>query len=464
MSKSIQYFDGGGEFDPNAGRQELYDTRWANYLKAFEQSNTKFKLGDARASFDKQFNEDWAKGEQERRLKFNADQAAKKYEASKKAFWDAANAMTPDDTLSHPSDTEMNALDNTMQQGAQDAIAQRLNQKKAQQSSDYWTNIAKQNGFTDMEAVKKWQAENGLAADGKFGSKSKAKWDELQTAKQTTSSESSESSEDSWFAPINYYNSFKKYASNPITLRSTGELLGDLTYRNAWKTTKEGLSGLWNAGKEFFGGFFQDGGNINYYQQGGNMNNEQELQKAFMAFLIEDAAAQGVQIQSEQDLKAYAEQLGEEGLKAKYQEFMQKMQGGVKAKLGAKLNYIRKIKGNCPEGEELVYMKEGGRVCAKCMRKAQDGTKTPEKPKNAVQKFKDKKKKPTTPLPTKYDGVKHEKLAELHAFKKASPAQIDSLNAYGKLYRELPDSIKVRDYNDQEVQAKACGGKTKKNR
>ena len=36
------------------------------------------------------------------------------------------------------------------------------------------------------------------------------------------------------------------------------------------------------------------------------MNNEQELQKAFMAYLIEDAAAKGVQIQSEQDLQAYA--------------------------------------------------------------------------------------------------------------------------------------------------------------
>ena len=52
------------------------------------------------------------------------------------------------------------------------------------------------------------------------------------------------------------------------------------------------------------------------------MNNEQELQKAFMAYLIEDAAAQGVQIKSEQDLQAYAQKLGEEGLKVKYQEFM----------------------------------------------------------------------------------------------------------------------------------------------
>jgi hypothetical protein len=38
----------------------------------------------------------------------------------------------------------------------------------------------------------------------------------------------------------------------------------------------------------------KNGGIINKHQQGGTMQNEQELQKAFMAFLIEDAAAQGM--------------------------------------------------------------------------------------------------------------------------------------------------------------------------
>lgn len=144
--------------------------------------------------------------------------------------------------------------------------------------------------------------------------------------------------------------------------------------------------------------------------------NEQELQKAFMAYLIEDAAAQGVQLQSEQDLQAYAQQLGEEGLKAKYQEFMQKMQGTTKvAALGAKLDYINKLKGNCPEGEELVYMKEGGRVCPKCVKKAQKGTQTPKKEekKNPVQDFKAKRKKldpkttknlPNGKYPSDWDG------------------------------------------------------------
>lgn len=117
------------------------------------------------------------------------------------------------------------------------------------------------------------------------------------------------------------------------------------------------------------------------------MQNEQELQKAFMAFLIEDAAAQGMQIQSEQDLQAYAQQLGEEGLKAKYQEFMQKMQGGVKARLGAKLDYLNKLKGVCPEGTEKVYLQKGGCMCKQ---KAAEGAelKKKEQPKNEIQKFK----------------------------------------------------------------------------
>lgn len=135
-------------------------------------------------------------------------------------------------------------------------------------------------------------------------------------------------------------------------------------------------------------------GNITRKKQGGKMNNEQELQRAFMAYLIEDAAAQGVQIQSEQDLQAYAQQLGEEGLKAKYQEFMQKMQGGqgVKAALGAKLNYIRKIKGMCPDGQETYFFKEGGSVksgCKPCMAKAQKGQELKKKG-NAIDQFKNR--------------------------------------------------------------------------
>jgi hypothetical protein len=45
---------------------------------------------------------------------------------------------------------------------------------------------------------------------------------------------------------------------------------------------------------------------------------EQQEQQEFMKFLIEDALAQGLQIQTEDDVKSYLSQLGEEGIKAKY--------------------------------------------------------------------------------------------------------------------------------------------------
>lgn len=176
---------------------------------------------------------------------------------------------------------------------------------------NYWDNIAKKYGFNDMNDVKLWQKKNGLLADGKFGYNSR----------------------------MVYYN------LNPELIPEEDDFIINIPN---------------NQGKPEFKKF----------QQGGTMaNNEQEIQKAFMAFLIEDAATQGVQIQSEEDLKAYAQQLGEQGLQAKYEQFMRKMQGGVKAKLGAKLNYIRQIKGLCQEDEELIYMKKGGRVCPVCEKK-----------------------------------------------------------------------------------------------
>lgn len=52
------------------------------------------------------------------------------------------------------------------------------------------------------------------------------------------------------------------------------------------------------------------------------------------------------------------------------------------AKEGAKLQYIKRLRGNCPEGYEMEYFKAGGKVCGKCMKKAakkaEEGTKISE--------------------------------------------------------------------------------------
>ena len=42
------------------------------------------------------------------------------------------------------------------------------------------------------------------------------------------------------------------------------------------------------------------------------------------------------------------------------------------------LNYINKLRGQCPEGQELQFFKIGGKVCKKCAKKVtmEDGSKT----------------------------------------------------------------------------------------
>lgn len=140
----------------------------------------------------------------------------------------------------------------------------------------------------------------------------------------------------------------------------------------------------------------------------------EELQLAVMGYIV----ATKKQPKSEQEINTIAQQviqlkqqdpqqyrqLVQLGQQAK-QQMTQQQSAGVKAKLGSKLNYINKLKGNCPEGEELVYMKQGGRVCPACQKKAEkakDGKKLPEK--NAVADFKEKRKhiNPNDTINTKF--------------------------------------------------------------
>lgn len=210
---------------------------------------------------------------------------------------------------------------------------------------------------------------------------------------------------------------------NPVqatTSRYTMGNTGDFGIHRGLQRLFNYLGDVWNSRKSEAKPLTLSPGHTTKFQQGGTMNNQQELQKAFVAYLIQDAQSQGVQIQSEQDLQAYAEQLGEDGIKAKYQEFMQKMQGGVMARLGAKLEYYKKLKGVCPEGEELVYFKQGGRICKACQ-KAQKGTKVTKKA-NEVDKFK----------------------AGRAQYKKDMKSARDEASR---------DSISINKYNDQETMA-----------
>lgn len=120
-------------------------------------------------------------------------------------------------------------------------------------------------------------------------------------------------------------------------------------------------------------------------EQGGQLNmNEQQLQQAFLQYLMQKTGAQ-----NEQQLEQVVQQLGEDGLKQAYAQFMQEMQQQQiqAAKFGAKLNYIRKLNGQCPEGMEMYYYKQGGRLCRKCIQAKQNEEEI-EYPSNPIDAFK----------------------------------------------------------------------------
>lgn len=71
------------------------------------------------------------------------------------------------------------------------------------------------------------------------------------------------------------------------------------------------------------------------------------------------------------------------------QAIVQQMKGSRKARLGAKLDYIKQSIGECPEGQEVIYFKKGGEICKICAgKKMQDGGKS-----DPIKEFKKKKKK-----------------------------------------------------------------------
>ena len=118
------------------------------------------------------------------------------------------------------------------------------------------------------------------------------------------------------------------------------------------------------------------------------------------------------------------------------QTLQELMQGSQKAKLGAKLNYIQKLKGICPEGTEKIYLKNGGCMCAQ---KAQKGS-------NGIEKN---------------DTIHHNKqvydLTGKHKqFKKLTNKDYRNLPTKKQASVDNKDMMRAKD-----AEKKSCGGKTK---
>lgn len=119
----------------------------------------------------------------------------------------------------------------------------------------------------------------------------------------------------------------------------------------------------------------------------------EDKQKAFVAYLIQ---ASGVE--NEDELNDYIQDLGQEGLQKELEKFEELMTQGTEqvpaAAKGAKLNYIKSLRGQCPDGFEMQYFKKGGVMCSQCIKKAQAQKATKaEKGTKIVQDFKADMKK-----------------------------------------------------------------------
>lgn len=135
---------------------------------------------------------------------------------------------------------------------------------------------------------------------------------------------------------------------------------------------------------------FNQAKSVSAKQQGGTMTQQGIEQQA--AQLVQAAVAGDQQATQQIEKIMQAAQQGDQQavqIAQIIQKVIQSMKAkqGVKAQLGAKLDYLNKLKGVCPEGTEKVYMAKGGCMCRQ---KAAEGTELKKKkqPKNEVQKFK----------------------------------------------------------------------------
>ena len=132
---------------------------------------------------------------------------------------------------------------------------------------------------------------------------------------------------------------------------------------------------------------------INKFQQGGAAPQQgggilaqiqqlpQEQQQQLMQAFSQWAQQKGIDPNQLQDPAALEQALG---------QFMQEMQQqqAQMAKQGAKLQYIKNLKHQCPEGEHLEYFAKGGNIGCNCVKNKQGGKTEPKK--NALDLYKEK--------------------------------------------------------------------------
>ena len=185
--------------------------------------------------------------------------------------------------------------------------------------------------------------------------------------------------------------------------------------------------------------------------------------------------ANGLKNKNPEAIKAYknlqkiAQGQGEEAEKAK--GILNKIQNYLtqKAAHGAKLNYFRSLKNQCPEGEELYYYKKGGKAGCGCRKKEDGGEIKKAQKGSAIDNFKNRKKE-IKQEPPKQDQAARDSIRinsvkgddELEAVRPGSYKPNPKHNPKdpnSKTHIWVPDRTKA-PYN--KTPKKACGSKIKK--
>ena len=112
----------------------------------------------------------------------------------------------------------------------------------------------------------------------------------------------------------------------------------------------------------------------------------------------------------------------EQALEQAMGQFLQEMQGAQKARLGAKLNYVRSLRGLAPEGMVVEYYKCGGQTKKRFI-KAAGGEKVESKGMDAVKEFKKKKACGGVKVTKAQPGSKMMQLAEANKERKKKEAE-----------------------------------------
>ena len=177
--------------------------------------------------------------------------------------------------------------------------------------------------------------------------------------------------------------------------------------------------------------------------------------QAFMKYLLKKSGAK-----TEEEFKKYIEKLGEEGLKKAQKEFENSQVES--AKRGTKLNYLKSLKHQCAEDEEVYYFKKGGSVGCGCVKKASAGTEMEMDP---IKKFKKSEKKGNI-LNNKKTSSENKKPSK-EEIENGTQVYDMKLKKYRPVTKE--DKEKQKQNNREAYKGKGegepqhkCGGKVKK--